>query len=147
MGISVSASALIFFISFAICLSMVFSATQAYFEDIQEAQSESAEDIQETLATATRMDNAKYNASTNVLLLNATNIGSITLDSELMDVVVDGVLATSSITKIETDGVEGGLWYPASRLTVTLSGISSPSRVKLSTSSGLCCYTSDIEQV
>ena len=144
MGVSVSASALIFFISFAICLSMVFTATQAYYEDIQEAQSASAQNIEKTINTAVRLDRAAYNGTTGILLVNATNTGSVTLDPNLIDLFVDGVLKTGNITSLVSGGVEGGMWYPAMTLTVSLKGISSPSRIKLSAPNGAGCYTEDI---
>jgi archaellum component FlaF (FlaF/FlaG flagellin family) len=61
MGVSVSASALIFFMSFAICLTMIFGATTAYYEDIREAQSASAQNMEEMIHTAVQVETAGYN--------------------------------------------------------------------------------------
>lgn len=144
MGVSVSASALILFISFAICLTMIFGATTAYYEDIREAQSASAQNIDEMIHTSVQVDNAGYNTTTKVLRVNVTNMGSVTLETALLDVVVDGILKTVNITRIENGGYDGGLWYPATTISISLSGIDSPQRVKISTSIGASCYTSDI---
>ncbi len=144
MGVSVTASALIFFISFAICLQTVFVATQTYYEDIQEAQSVNADNAQISLQTALTLDTAVYNSTTKILILNATNSGSQTIRTDLMDILVDGELKTGNISKIESRGVLGGLLYPATSIRITLTGIASPTRVKLSTHNGVSCYTSDI---
>ena len=145
MGVSVSASALIVFMSFAICLTMIFGATTAYYEDIREAQSASAQNIDEMIHTSVSLGDAGYNTSTKVLRVNATNMGSVTLETQLLDVIVDGLLKTANITSIENGGHDRGLWYPATTISISLSGIEpSPQRVKISTSIGASCYTSDI---
>ena len=147
MGVSVTASALIFFISFAICLQMVFVATQTYYEDIQDAQMESAQNIEAQLHTNLVIDRAEYNSTTNVLTINASNTGSVTLDTHLLDVLVDGHFRTGNISKIMNEGYEGGLWYPATAISIRLSKIMSPLRIKLSTGTGISCYTSQITSV
>jgi len=147
MGVSVTASALIFFISFAICLQMVFVATQTYYEDIQEAQLESAQNIEAQLHTNLVIDRAEYNSTTNVLTINASNTGSVTLDTHLLDVLVDGYLKTGNISKLMNEGYEGGLWYPVTTISIRLSNIMSPLRIKLCTGTGISCYTSQITSV
>jgi archaellum component FlaF (FlaF/FlaG flagellin family) len=123
---------------------MIFGATAAYYEDLREAQSASAQNMEEMINTAVQVEMAGYNASTKVLRVNVTNTGSVTLETALLDVVVDGILKTANITKIENGGYDGGLWYPATTISISLSGIDSPQRVKISTSIGASSYTSDI---
>lgn len=147
MGVSVSASVLIFFISFAICFQMMFAATQSYIEDNAEAQRETLEKIEESLQTSIRIDQAVYNSTTGKFALNLTNAGSITINPEYVDVVLDGSLMNGNITSFECGGVSMGLWYPASKADIGMDLGFKPVRVMITAPNGARYFSSDIQNI
>lgn len=147
LGVSVSVSAIIFFTTFALCLSMVFSATQVYYEDIKEAEDENALRTQNSLHSAFEIGSAGYNATNHVLTMNLTNTGSSTLVTKHLDVLTDGVLVTGNITSIKSGATTAGQWYPATTITITLKQAQKPERVKVSSEYGVSAYTSIIQSI
>lgn len=145
LGVSVSVSAIIFFASFALCLSMVFSATQAYYEGIKEAEEQNTQRIQDSLHTAFEVDSAKYNATQKVLALNLTNKGSSTLSTSRLDVLADGVLVTGNITSIKSGTTAAGAWYPATYITITVKLAQKPQRVMVGSEYGVSAFISTIQ--
>lgn len=147
MGVSVSVSAIIFFTSFALCLSMVFSATQVYYEDIKEAEDENALRTQNSLHASFEIGSAGYNATNQVLTINLTNTGSSTLATKHLDVLTDGALVTGNITSIKCGATSTGQWYPATTITIILKQAQKPERVKVSSEYGVSAYTSTIQSI
>ena len=147
LGVSVSVSAIIFFTSFALCLSMVFSATQVYYEGIKEAEDQNALRTQNSLHASFEIRSAGYNATQKVLSLNLTNTGSSTLATRHLDVLTDGVLVTGNITSIKSGASAAGQWYPATTITITLKQAQKPERVKVCSEYGVSAYTSTIQRI
>lgn len=147
MGVSVSVSAIIFFTSFALCLSMVFNATQVYYEGIKEAEDQNAQRMQNALHSSFEIMSAGYNATQKVLTVNLTNTGSSTLTTRHLDVLTDGALVTGNITSIKSGATAVGQWYPATTITITLKQAQKPERVKVSSEYGVSAYTSSIQSI
>jgi len=144
LGVSVSVSAIIFFTAFALCLSMVFNATQVYYDEMNDAEDKNAQRLQDSLHTAFEIGSAMFNATQKALVLNLTNTGSSTLSTGHLDVIADGLLVTGNITSIKSGGVTAGHWYPATAITIALKQAQKPERVKVCCEYGVCAYTNNI---
>lgn len=89
---------------------------------------------------ALRIDNESYNASTTRLFVNATNTGSVTFSVDRLDLVVNGVVATSSVTSKTVNGVETNVWAPFTRLQVDATAATPPTAIVVVAPTGAAAY-------
>jgi archaellum component FlaF (FlaF/FlaG flagellin family) len=115
MGLSVSAASAILFSSFLILFGAMFGAINTYQDKIQTAQEDNYDRALE--AQATDIDITNVDAANGTI--HVMNHGTTTIDPSKLDLLVDGILRTSSISSFEVEGHQGSrLWLSGEALSL-----------------------------
>jgi len=141
MGFSVSAAMAIFFSAF-IGMSLIFGmAVIEYLENTKEGAEIKSAHLMERWRTDIQILNVSYNSTANIMWINLTNKGSTTLNTTDIDVIVNGVVCTSSITTMQVEGMSTTLWNPGETLYIELNiATANTGRVKVVTGNGVYAY-------
>jgi len=133
MGFSVSATMAIFFASFLILFSILYSSVNGAFDNMETAFEKKYDDLQTRSDTSLSIVDTAYYREDNTLAIDVLNAGSTTLDVSSTQLLVDGVLTSSATFQIE--GVTTDIWQPNEALTITLTdpGIGFSSNVSVRT--------------
>ena len=118
MGFSVSATMAIFFATFLILFSILYSSVDDAFETVSESFDERYDYISERAQTDLDIISLSYFKDTDTFEAQVQNSGSIALDVDKVRLLVDGILeptATAEVTGETTD-----IWLPTEALTITL---------------------------
>jgi archaellum component FlaF (FlaF/FlaG flagellin family) len=118
MGFSVSATMAIFFASFLILFSILYSSVNSAFDDMQTAFDEKYDGLQARSDTSLSIIDTAYYKEDNSLVIDVLNTGSTSLDVNCTQLLVDGVLTSSATFQIQ--GVTTEIWQPNELLTITL---------------------------
>ena len=120
MGFSVSATMAIFFATFLILFSILYSSVDRAFDTV----TESFDDKYDRLSIQTQTDieilDMTYLRETDVLEVTLQNTGSVSLDTRKMNLLVGGVLVTTA--EMTAGGVDTDFWLPQEAMRITLSG-------------------------
>lgn len=71
-------------------------------------------------------NNHSYDAGSQTLRVNVTNVGSVVFDASSIDLLLDGDVATSAITSWTVEDATTNVWAPETRLEVFASPVSDP---------------------
>lgn len=145
-GLSVSAAAAIIFTGFLFVFSVLFIAITNNINLVSEGMEKQQENLIDKEQTKVQITNTTYNNITLTLTIKAKNVGGIVLDSDKIDVLVDGVLYTDSIFSKSINGVSRRTWAPGETLVIKLSYPTEPSRIKLITGNGVASYNVGITE-
>jgi archaellum component FlaF (FlaF/FlaG flagellin family) len=118
MGFSVSATMAIFFASFLILFSILYSSVNSAFDDMQTAFDEKYDGLQARSDTSMSIIDTAYYREDNSLVIDVLNTGTTSLDVNCTQLLVDGVLTSSATFQIQ--GVTTEIWQPNEVLTITL---------------------------
>ncbi len=118
MGFSVSATMAIFFASFLILFSILYSSVNSAFDDMQTAFDEKYDGLQARSDTSLSIIDTAYYREDNSLVIDVLNTGTTSLDVNCTQLLVDGVLTSSATFQIQ--GVTTEIWQPNEVLTITL---------------------------
>lgn len=135
---SAAIASAILLVAMVIAASMIFSTLSANYEMLKEAENTKNKIEYEQLHTTITIDNVTYSSGT--VVINATNEGSTVIETDKIDVLINGELYTSNITSTSVDGVNVTLWMPDEILRIEVSSAVSPSRVKLVAHNGVSDY-------
>ncbi|WP_435334693.1 flagellin [Haloarchaeobius sp. TZWWS8] len=137
MGFSTSGSAAILFVGVLVTLTTVYPVVETAHERVTTATDEHDDRVLDRRNTDMNVTNVSYNASTDTLVVNATNTGSRTLSVDETDLLVDGAFQTGYTVRV--DGQAGRtIWVPGEQLQFELTGVTAtPNRVKLVTEFGV----------
>lgn len=130
----------ILLISVAITASMVFNTLSSNYELLRKADIKKEEIDYNQLHTFLDVDNVSSNSGT--VIINATNDGSTVIQTNKIELLLDGELYTNNITSKEIGGEEASLWVPEETLTIEVNSSLDPSRVKLVADNGASGYWS-----
>jgi flagellar protein FlaF len=137
MGLSVSASAAIFFTTFLVIFGILFASFNDLNDSLSGAQTDEFSrytDIKNTHIAITDVDPAQGTIS-------LINDGSVTISIDDMDVLVNGTPCTDLVVSTEVDGnMETNIWAPNEELVLTLSSNMTGARVKVVTANGAMAY-------
>lgn len=137
MGFSISGSTVVIFIGLLVSAATLYPA----LDSAQEARVDAIDDKSErmlvttnTAVTITDTDDA------NGLTVTARNTGATALDVGTVDLLVDGTYRVPDTTAVAGD-TETSTWQPGETLELTVSGVSTPDRVKIVTGPGVAATT------
>ena len=129
MGLSVSASSAVVFLGMFVAAGVLYPAVANGVERYSDAQSGELDRALAQSNTEVELVNATYDAGTDTLAVTANNTGTTTIDLNETNLLVDGELAsfTVSVNGSSTTGV----WLPGETATYEVSLSSEPGRVQL----------------
>jgi len=137
MGFSISGSTVVILIGLLVSAATLYPA----LDSAQEARVDAIDDKSErmlvttnTAVTITGTDDASG------LTVTAENTGATALDIGAVDLLVDGIYRDPDTTAIAGD-TETTTWQPGETLKLTVSGVSTPDRVKIVTGPGVAATT------
>ncbi|MCW7076225.1 MAG: archaellum stator protein ArlF [Candidatus Syntropharchaeales archaeon] len=142
MGFSVSVTFAIFLVAFLALSSILVSSYDYRSNLIDDAKEIRQERMLNELQTDLEIVQTSYNPTLDILTIDVDNSGSITLDTDEIDVIVDGRMQTGNITSLLVDGADTTVWAPEETLEIKVSGIASdPTRIKVIAGNGVSdCY-------
>ena len=140
MGFSVSGSVAIISIGAIVAFGVMFPAVIDSSHQVSEAQSTQSERILDQQNTGIRINDSVYDGTN--LTIEVVNEGTVALDIEETDVIVDGEYVTPDATTVyqtlnKTDGdASTGVWLSGEVLEIDVE-IADPQRVKIVTETGV----------
>lgn len=147
MGFSVSGSVAIIFIGVLIAFGVMFPAIMESSQQLGDARSAQNDRLLEQQNTEVIIQNATYDSGADELTVNVTNNGTVSLDINETDFLVDGEYRTVDGGDSSIDGdTTTEVWLPGEKLVVTITSVTStPSRVKVVTENGVSDSTEAIQ--
>lgn len=148
MGFSVSGSVAIISIGVLVAFGVMFPAVMDSSQQVSEAQSTQSERILDQQNTQIHINATAYDAGT--LAVDVVNEGTVALDVDETDVIVDGEYVTPNATTVyqtsdKTDGdASTNVWLSGEVLEVVVELDSSPDRVKVVTETGVSDSTEGV---
>lgn len=144
MGFSVSGATVLLLLAFLV--SGVTLATT--LEDVSEARNAGVDAEEERLLdrlnTGIELTGAVYNETTETLTVTGENSGSMSLNTGVTDLLVDGEFAEISAVTIGNVS-NRTLWTPGTVARLTVDAVTTrPSRVKLVTNTGVTAVRTEI---
>jgi archaellum component FlaF (FlaF/FlaG flagellin family) len=118
MGFSVSASMAIFFATFLILFSILYSSVDDAFETVSESFDDRYEYMNERAQTNLDIICLSYSKDTDTFTAEVQNSGSVALDIDKVRLLLDGVLETAATMNISGESTD--IWLPMETLTITL---------------------------
>lgn len=147
MGLSVSAATAIIFSGFLVAFAVGFGAVNTFLDNVNEGERKMSERLTEKMQTMLTISNATYNSTGKNLTILIENTGSVSLDVNRVDIVVDGFVITQLLNsqKTRVDGNVTNIWSPSTTLKLVAENLTtSPQRVKVVSENGVSAYTTDI---
>lgn len=147
MGFSVSGSVAIISIGAIVAFGVMFPAVIDSSHQVSEAQATQSERILDQQNTAIRVDDAVYDGTN--LTVTVVNEGTVALDIDETDVIVDGEYVSPDATTVyrtlnKTDGdASTGVWASGEVLEIVVS-VADPGRVKIVTETGVADSTREV---
>lgn len=144
MGFSTSAAAAVIFVGVLVSLSIIYPAAAGSFEGVSDAMESREDRALNERNSDLRIANATYDDANDRLRVNVTNTGTVSIDVEETDLLIDGEIRTNGSTAVE--GVAGrSIWAPGETLTITVDDLdTSPSRVTVVNEYGVADANSSI---
>ncbi len=137
MGLSVSAAVAILFSAFLIMSGVYLGAIFEANQHIMDAQETDLDLQNERSCTSISIEEVDTVNDT----ITVMNEGSVELDLELIDLLIDGVYSTNLISQVSIDGVTTtSIWTPMESLTIYLSTDIESQRVKVIAGNGVSAY-------
>ncbi|UCE90758.1 MAG: hypothetical protein JSV90_04795 [Methanobacteriota archaeon] len=118
MGFSVSATMAIFFATFLILFSILYSSVDDAFETVSESFDDRYEYLSERAQTDLDIICLSYFKDTDTFEARLRNSGSVALDTDKVRLLLDGVLQTGATA--EVTGETTDLWLPSEALAIAL---------------------------
>lgn len=148
MGFSVSGSVAIISIGVLVAFGVMFPAVIDSSHQVGEAQSTQSERILEQQNTQVRINDSTYDGTN--LTVTVVNEGTVALDVDATDVIVDGAYVQPDETTVyrspnKTDG-DGStnVWLAGEVLEVVVATDTEPNRVKIVTETGVADATEEV---
>lgn len=120
MGFSVSATMAIFFATFLILFSILYTSVDRAFDTVSESFDDKYDRLSMQTQTGIDILDITYLRETDVLEVTLQNTGSVSLDTRKTNLLVDGILVTSA--EMTAGGVDTDFWLPQETMRITLSG-------------------------
>ncbi len=117
MGFSVSATMAIFFASFLILFSILYTTVNDAFDDVSESLDDKYDGLQSRAETELEFITFAYDRGLNLLEITVRNSGSVVLGTNYTDLLIDGMLVGQVDRTI--GGSYTGYWLPTEVLTIT----------------------------
>lgn len=129
MGFSTSAAAAVIFIGVLVSLSILYPAAAGSFEQVSDAMESREDRTLKQRNSDLLIENATYDGGNDRVRINVTNTGTVSIEVNETDLLVDGELWTDRSAAVE--GAAGrSIWAPGETLTITGHNVTdSPSRV------------------
>lgn len=147
MGFSTSAAVAVLSIGFLISVGLLYPAVEQSVQDVSEATDTREDRMLDTRNSDIVLHQATYNSTTDVLDVTVNNTGTVTMDVEATDLLVDGGIATNRSTYV--DGVaDRELWVAGEQLRIEGRDVTTaPDRVVVVTGTGIERATTEITVV
>ena len=137
MGLSISASAAIFFAAFLVIFGTLYGSLDSFNDSINAAQNDEFDRY--TAIMNTDIDITQVDAIAGTVTLE--NTGEVALNIGDMDILIDGVPRNDNITGTSVNGdTETAIWVPSEELTLFLTTDLTDARVKIVTENGVAAY-------
>jgi len=147
MGLSVSAASAIFALGFILMMVVVVDSFTDSFQELDDAAQDRNERDGALRDTRITIESVRHFNASKTVMINVTNSGSVSLDPEALDVLIDGMLLTGNITNATVDGSPAGAWFPDKMLVVEMDCTPVPGRVKVVTGLGVADYTDAVTEL
>ena len=135
---SAAIASAILLIAMVVSASIIFNTLSSNYELLREAEYTKNEIDSEQLHTTITVNNVTYNSG--IVIINATNEGNTVIETDKIDVLINGVFYTDNIISTSVNGENVTIWIPEEILRVEVSSSDSPSRVKLIAHNGISGY-------
>jgi len=144
MGFSTSAAAAVIFVGVLVSLSIFYPAAAGSFEQVSDAMESREDRALKERNSDLRIANATYDDTTDRLRVNVTNTGTVSIDVDETDLLIDGTIRTNRTTAVES--IEGrSIWAPGETLTIKVNDLSDvPARVTVVNEYGVADANSSI---
>jgi flagellar protein FlaF len=137
MGFSVSAATAIIFAGLILLMGVVADTVFDTYGDLKDAALDTSDSEYDRQRTRVNIVNASFNSTT--VFVNATNTGEIVLDTQYVDLLVNGTIETEKIVTREVEGTTSQVWgiHEVLFVEITYSGANNDSRIRLITENGV----------
>jgi flagellar protein FlaF len=144
MGFSTSAAAAVVFVGVLVSLSILYPAAAGSFEQVTDAMDSREDRVLKQRNSDLRVETARYDGGTDVLEVDVTNTGTVSIAVDETDLLIDGAIRPNRSTAV--DGVSGrSIWAPGETLTITVDDVNTtPNRITVVNEYGVADANSSI---
>jgi flagellar protein FlaF len=137
MGFSTSAATAIIFAGIVLLMGAVANTVFDTYADLKDAALETSDTEYDRQRTRLMIVNSSYDGST--VYINASNTGEITLDTNYVDLLLNGTMETEQITTREVSGTTSKIWgvHEVMYLEVSYIGANNWTRIRLISENGV----------
>ena len=142
---------MIIFTSFLVSASIFFTAFDAAVNQVIDSTKKSYDDEFARLHTSIRIQNATYNETRLTLTMVLANTGSVSLEADKCQVLIDGELRSQQVDwlNLSVDGGYSNVWAPQTILVLEMPQLIypphfGPERLKVVTGNGVSDYSADV---
>lgn len=137
MGFSTSGAVAVVFVGLLLATGVLFPAVEGAAERLAEASDEEDDRALRISNSDVSIASASYQPGSDQLTVEVDNEGSISLDVEQTDLLVDGAYVVPDSTAVEGE-TDREVWAAGERLTLTVTGYTTdPDRVKVVAETGV----------
>lgn len=137
MGFSTSGAVAVVFVGFLLAMGVLIPSVEGGYERTVEARDLDQERALRVANSAIDVSAVDYNATADELTVDVDNAGSVTLQVDRTDLVVDGEYVVPDVTAVEGDPGRTVV-APGERLTLTVEDYQpGPDRVKVVAGTGV----------
>lgn len=151
MGFSVSGSVAIISIGVLVAFGVMFPTVIDSSHQVSDAQSAQSERILDQQNTDIRINQTSYDSGANELTIEVVNEGTVALEVDETDVIVNGTYETPNGTTVyqTLDKANGdsstNVWLSGEVLEIVVGADSKPGRVKIVTENGVADATEEVQ--
>jgi flagellar protein FlaF len=137
MGFSTSAATAIIFAGLVILMGTIASVVFDTYGELKDAALETSDSEFDRQRTRVSIVNSSYNGTS--VFINASNTGEVTLDANLIDVLLNGTISTEQIVTQEVAGTTSKVWgvHEVMYIEVTYADGNNSTRIRLITGNGV----------
>lgn len=151
MGFSVSGSVAIISIGVLVAFGVMFPTVIDSSHKVSDAQSAQSERILDQQNTDIRINQTDYDSGADELTIEVVNEGTVALEVDETDVIVNGTYETPNGTTVyqtldKTNGDSStNVWLSDEVLEIVVGADSKPGRVKIVTENGIADATEEVQ--
>jgi flagellar protein FlaF len=137
MGFSTSAATAILFTGVIVLMGVTANVVFNMYEDLSQSALEVSDAEFDRQRTRLSVVNSSFNSTR--VFINVTNTGEVVIDTSQLDLLIDGVIETESISKRQVSGTSSGIWgvHEVLYLEVDYASAGAGTRIRLITPNGV----------
>jgi flagellar protein FlaF len=137
MGFSTSAATAILFTGVIVLMGVTANVVFNMYEDLSRSALEVSDAEFDRQRTRLSVVNSSFNSTK--VFINVTNTGEVIIDTSQLDLLIDGVIETDSISMRQVSGTSSGIWgvHEVLYLEVDYASAGAGTRIRLITPNGV----------